>query len=148
GAVDAGEVGAGHQVTALYELKLVADGDDRGDEEAEDRLGVVRLRWEAPEHDTARAGRVTEVERAIEVRLLSGRDGGGAPHYRAQALAAEFAEILRGSYWAKESRLSALVPIADELARELPRDQAVKDLARMIRTAADLREEGRRDDDW
>lgn len=147
-AVDAGEVGAGHQVTALYELKLAADRDRRDDDDDEGRLGVVRLRWEAPEHDTAQAGRVTEVERAIEARLFSGRDDGGSPQYRAQALAAEFAEILRGSYWAKESRLSALVPIADGLARELPRDQAVQDLARMIRAAADLRAEGRRDDDW
>ncbi|MBK7770751.1 MAG: hypothetical protein IPI48_09510 [bacterium] len=64
----------------------------------------------------------------------------GSPHRRAQALAAEFAEILRGSYWAKESRLSSLVPVADGLARELPRDQAVQDLARMVRRAADLKE--------
>ncbi len=64
----------------------------------------------------------------------------GSPHRRAQALAAEFAEILRGSYWAKESRLSSLVPVADGLARELPRDQAVQDLARMVRRAADIKE--------
>jgi Ca-activated chloride channel family protein len=153
-AVDAGEVGAGHQVTALYEVKLVADGRQTSSfsDEATPLLrdgpvGVVRLRWEAPEHDTARAGRVTEVERAIEARLFTGREGAGAPQYRAQALAAEFAEILRGSYWAKESRLTTLVPLADGLARELPRDQAVQDLARMIRRAADLRADEREYDD-
>lgn len=153
-AVDAGEVGAGHQVTALYEVKLVADGRQTGSfsDEATPLLrdgpvGVVRLRWEAPEHDTAQAGRVTEVERPLEARLFAGREDAGTPQYRAQALAAEFAEILRGSYWAKESRLSSLVPIADGLARELRRDQAVQDLARMIRRAADLRADTRQDDD-
>ena len=30
--------------------------------------------------------------------------------------------------------------LADDLARELPRDQAVQDLARMVRRAADLEE--------
>ncbi len=153
-AVDAGEVGVGHQVTALYELKLVAAGRETGSTGDESKalhrdgpIGVVRLRWEAPEHDTARAGSVTEVERPIEAGLLVGHDQAGRPELRAQALAAEFAEILRGSYWAKESRLSSLVPVADGLARELPGDQAVQDLARMIRRAADLRAETRMSDD-
>jgi Ca-activated chloride channel family protein len=137
-AVDAGEVGAGHQVTALYEVKLVDGG--RGREANEGRIGVVRLRWEAPEHDTAHAGKVTEIERPIDAALFAARDGGGSAHRRAQVLAAEFAEILRGSYWAKESRFSSLVPLADGLAAELPREQAVQDLARMIRRAADLAE--------
>ena len=42
---------------------------------------------------------------------------------RVQAVAAEFAEILRGSYWARDSRLSALVPLADGLVAELPGDR-------------------------
>lgn len=134
-AVDAGEVGAGHQVTALYEVKLVDGG--RGREADEGRVGVVRLRWEAPEHDTAHAGKVTEIERPIDAAQFT-RNREGSPHRRAQVLAAEFAEILRGSYWAKESRVSSLVPQADRLAAELPGEQAVQDLARMIRRAADL----------
>ncbi len=135
-AVDAGEVGAGNQVTALYEVKLAEPESDRG--ALEGRLGAVHLRWEAPEHDTAHAGKVTEIERPIDAAMFAARDGGGSAHRRAQVLAAEFAEILRGSYWAKESRVSSLVPLADGLAAELPREQAVQDLARMIRRAADL----------
>ncbi|MBK7044924.1 MAG: von Willebrand factor type A domain-containing protein [bacterium] len=137
-AVDAGEVGVGHQVTALYELKLVGEG--RSDDAEDARLGTVHLRWEAPEHDTSHAGKVTEIERDITRGMFVKSEPDGSPHRRAQALAAEFAEILRGSYWAKESRLSSLVPVADGLARELPRDQAVQDLARMVRRAADIKE--------
>ena len=146
-AVDAGEVGAGHQVTALYELKLVEPRDDGARDDAADLVGTVRLRWEAPAHETTRAGEVTEIEAPIRASRFAALDRDGTPQRRAQALAAEFAEVLRGSYWAKESRLSALVPIADGLARELRGDQAVQDLARMIRRAAELRDEGRQDDD-
>ena len=53
-AVDAGEVGAGHQVTALYELKVTGGKGD---------LGTVRVRYEYPAHDTARAGRVVRLGR-------------------------------------------------------------------------------------
>lgn len=40
-AVDAGEVGAGHSVTALYEIKL-AEG-------AQGEIAAVRLRWQDPD---------------------------------------------------------------------------------------------------
>jgi Ca-activated chloride channel family protein len=41
--VDAGEIGAGHSVTALYELELLP-----GIEEAKSLVATVRLRWEEP----------------------------------------------------------------------------------------------------
>jgi hypothetical protein len=60
---------------------------------------------------------------------------------RVQAVVAEFAEILRGSYWAKESRLVDLIPVADGLAAALPGDPQVRELADLIRRAADLGDE-------
>jgi Ca-activated chloride channel family protein len=62
--VDAGELGAGHQVTAIYEINL-ADGvrlDDRGE------LGVVALRWEDPD-----SGEVTEIDEDIDLRDIEAR---------------------------------------------------------------------------
>ena len=53
-------------------------------------------------------------------------------------MVAEFAEILRGSYWAKGHTLADLVPVADALANELSGDEQVQDLARMVRQAADI----------
>jgi Ca-activated chloride channel family protein len=134
-AVDAGEVGAGHQVTALYELKLDLSAAD-----AETQAGTIRLRHEAPAHDTVKAGQVEEIERPILLGSLTGEFAGGNVWLRTQAVAAEFAEILRESYWAKESRLADLVPVADGLAAEMPGDPAVRDLADMIRQAADLQD--------
>jgi Ca-activated chloride channel family protein len=46
-AVDAGEVGSGHQVTALYELELAPDWQLRG------AVGTVRLRAKPPGPDRA-----------------------------------------------------------------------------------------------
>jgi len=61
--------------------------------------------------------------------------------YRLQVVVTEFAEILRGSYWAKESQLEDLIPLADGLAEELDGDQRVEELAGLIRKAADLQSE-------
>ena len=69
---------------------------------------------------------------------MTGDFASGTVWMRAQAVAAEFAEILRGSYWAKENRLADLVPVADGLVAEMPGDPLVRDLADMIRKAADL----------
>jgi Ca-activated chloride channel family protein len=145
-AVDAGEVGAGHQVTALYELKLAHPPGGAGGSAADEavregpaiRVGTVRLRHEAPTHDTARAGQVEEIEQTLLLSQLAGDFASGTVWMRVQTVAAEFAEILRGSYWAKESRLADLVPVADGLAAEMPGDPLVRDLADMIRKAADL----------
>lgn len=128
-AVDAGEVGAGHEVTALYELKVTA-GDDN--------LGVVRVRYEHPAHDTARAGQVEEIEHPIRRRDLATGWDRSRPELRLQAVAAEFAEILRGSFWARESSLADLVAAADGVAEDLPGHAQARELAELVRRAADL----------
>ena len=58
--VDAGELGAGHQATAIYEIRLArgVSIDDRAE------LAVVRLRWEDPE--------TREVEEIDERTSISG----------------------------------------------------------------------------
>ena len=137
-AVDAGEVGVGHQVTALYELKLTHAPGGSEQEGPAIRVGTVRLRHEAPAHDTARAGQVEEIEQTILLSQFAGDFASGTVRMRAQTVAAEFAEILKGSFWAKESRLVDLVPVAYGLAAEMPNDPMIRDLVDMIRKAADL----------
>lgn len=138
--IDAGEVGAGHQVVALYELKLIQSDTWPLDEDhvSNPQLGVVRLRHEAPTHDTARAGQVTEISEDLHLSDLSGDFAWAPVHFRLQAVVAEFAEILRGSFWAKESRIRDLVPVADGLAQELPDDAKVQEFAKLVRLAAEL----------
>ncbi|MEJ8547295.1 vWA domain-containing protein [Brevibacillus borstelensis] len=95
--VDGGEIGAGHTVTALYEIK-------RKSSEAE-KLGTVRVRYK--DEKTSQAKEVAEplaIGKTLEkeVQFL--------------ASAAEFAEILRGSEWAKESSLKKVADLAEKTA--------------------------------
>ncbi len=147
--VDAGEVGAGHQVTALYELKLTRPAGREADAGRDEplpapafRVGTIRLRHEAPAHDTEHAGQVTEIEQVILLSQFEGDYAAGTPRMRVQTVVAEFAELLRASFWSKGHSLAGLVPVADALADELRDDEQVQELARMIRQAADLEAAG------
>ena len=95
--VDAGEIGAGHHVTAIYEVKLM--------EGARGELAVVTLRWEDPD-----TGQVAEMTAAIDVEHLAAEFEGTSAAFRLAVLTAEFAEILRESYWTGERTLADLLP--------------------------------------
>ena len=103
-AVDAGEVGAGHSVTALYEIKLR--------ENAVGKLATVSIRHEDPD-----TGHVTEVNQSIATDALKGSFEESTPTFQLAASVAEFAEILRGSFWAQEGSLEV---VRETLERILP----------------------------
>ena len=102
--VDAGEVGAGHSVTALYEIKL--------HENADGKLATVSIRHENPD-----TGNVTEVNTSISTDALKGSFEETTPTFQLAASVAEFAEILRGSFWAQEGSLEI---VRETLERVLP----------------------------
>lgn len=107
--VDAGEVGAGHQVTAIYEVATTGAAGD---------LGTVSVRWEHP--DTRE---VREVQARLAPRAASLSGGTGTA-----VAAAALGEILRGSPYLGSFDLAALSDLAD--AMDVPADlQAVIDLA-------------------
>lgn len=116
--VDAGEIGAGHEVTALYEVKL-APKPQGGP------IATVRLRYARPEHE-GRGKDVREIARNFGYADLDTRIENASPHFRLDAAVAEFAEILRGSYWAKESRIADVLPLARGAARDLRTDAAAE----------------------
>ncbi len=136
-SIDAGEIGAGHTAVALYEIKLTEDAArDLESGRARD-LGTLRLRWAKPRyHDEADT--VTEIDRALSTRDLARTWDDAAPRLRAAAVAAEFAEILRKSYWAKESSLADLQDPVTRLVSELAADPDVIELSQLIRRAAAL----------
>ena len=93
--VDAGEVGAGHTVTALYEIKINDDVSD------DDILATVRVRYEDPD-----SGEVSEISQTVTKGDLSTDFTEAPARYQFSAVVAEFAELLRQSYWAREGSLS------------------------------------------
>ena len=127
--VDAGELGAGHQVTAIYEIELArrVDIDDRLD------LGRVFLRWEDPDD-----AEVVEIDDDIRLRDIEPEWASAPADFRLATVVATFAEVLRDNPYADDVDMNDLVDEADRLADELDTDE-VDDLAVLIDEAAQLR---------
>ena len=112
--VDAGELGAGHQATALYEIVL--DRSVGIDDRAE--LGIVKLRWQDPE-----SGDVLEIDEDIDMRDIDARWTDTAADFQQATVVAAFAEILRDNPYADGVDLDSLVEEADSLSREIDSDE-------------------------
>jgi len=120
--VDAGEIGAGHNVTALYEIKLHPD--------AAGRIATVYLRWEDPD-----SHEVTELSEDFDSGELADSFSAAAPHFQCDVVVAEYAEILRGSYWAEGSTLAAVLEEAGRMSRLLPDDPDVTEFVDLVARA-------------
>ena len=106
--VDAAEIGAGHAVTALYEIKLFAGA--RGE------IVTVQFRWQDPD-----SYRIEEISQTFDTRDLEDSFRRADPYFILDVLVAEFAEILRDSYWADGTTLRDVLEYAEELPRALER---------------------------
>ena len=82
--VDAGEMGAGHNTTALYQVKLRPN--------ARGKIATVNLRWQDPDN-----GQVNEISGDIGTGDIVADYTQASPRYQMNAVVAEFAEILRKS---------------------------------------------------
>ncbi|MFK7918753.1 MAG: von Willebrand factor type A domain-containing protein [Ilumatobacter sp.] len=126
--VDAGELGAGHQVTAMYELEL-ADGvslDDRAE------LGVVALRWEDPQ-----SGDVTEIDEDIDLRDIEPRWTDTADDFQLATVVITFAEKMRDNPYADDVDMDNLAVEAERIADTIDTDETDQ-LAELIERAADF----------
>ncbi|MBL4686898.1 MAG: DUF3520 domain-containing protein, partial [Nannocystaceae bacterium] len=122
---DAGDIGAGHTVTALYEIKIA-------DEEA-DSLGTLRVRYKK-----ARGGQSQLMERPLPMSLVRDNYGQAAPPTRLSMVAAAYAEKLRGSYWVRNLTWQQIESMHAQIDTSLKEDPAVAELGRLIATAARL----------
>jgi Ca-activated chloride channel family protein len=127
--VDGGEVGAGHTVTALYEVTLSGSATRRGDA----ALATVQVRWRDP-RDGAPMQRSTTLTSADLYPSFE-----RAPvRLRQDIVVAAFAELLRGAPRSWQVSHAQLVTEADGLRRTLPDDGAIAELARLTSVAAEL----------
>lgn len=108
--VDAAEIGAGHTVTALYEIKLVPGQVGQ--------IATVLLRWQDP--DTYQ---IEEISETIDTRDLKRSFQDASPYFQMDVLVAEFAEILRDSYWANGSSFADILYYLDDLPGWLERTE-------------------------
>ena len=135
-AVDGGEVGSGHQVTALFELDCVDVPKEKIEEAL--RLGTVRLRYKTVA--TGSEEQVFETEHAVDGMRWNQTSSAAAPGFQRSLVAAQFAEVLRKSTHAQNDDYAMLVSYAAQVA-DLPvfaQDSDTKELRDMIERAGAL----------
>jgi len=125
-SVDAGEVGSGQSVTALYELEA---GDGFRDQE----IATVRVRYRRTD-----TGRVEEIEHVVHGRDVLPEFDKADVHFRLAAGVAEFSEILRGSPFATGSEFEDVARVLRPAALELDLDARVHELLRMVEGASGM----------
>jgi Ca-activated chloride channel family protein len=123
--VDAGEVGAGHNVTALYEVQLTEQGSGTA--------LTVQMRYADP-----KSGEVRELSRPFSSADF-GRDFAGAsPRFQQAVAVAAFAEQLRGSGYTQDRSLSEVLANAQRIAPQLANDADVQEFAQLVARAMEI----------
>ena len=123
--VDAGEIGAGHSVTALYEIEPNWGRDGF--------LGTVRLRWIDPATNHEQ-----ELSREVDLFSMGDDFASTGTSFRLAAAVAGFAEILRESPYATEYTLFEIAQHASELVRLMPGRVDVEEFRQLAEIASRL----------
>ena len=118
---DGGEIGSGHNVTALYEIKL--------HEDTTGQMATVFIRHEDPD-----THRVSEINEAIFTTELKDAFEEASPEFQLAATVAEFAEILRESYWARGGSLAAVSQSLKSIVPQIP-NASVDELMNLVSRA-------------
>jgi len=114
--VDAGEIGAGHSVTALYEITLTGSGGERiaplryGDApvvRGNGELAFLRLRYKAPDADASRL-----IERPIRRSEIRSDLAAASDDFRFAAAVAAFGQLLRGGRYTESLGFDDVLALA------------------------------------
>lgn len=127
--VDAGEVGAGHTVTALYELKF---HDPTRMDETDPAL-TTYIRYQDIERDE-----VIELAKGFSLADFRPNIDQTSANFRLIAAVAEYAEILRGSYWAKDSDLAGVQALVRPVEQSFAGDEAITEFMALLERADQL----------
>ena len=122
--VDAGEVGPGSTVTAIYEIKRSRPVGS---------LGRIFLRY----RDTV-TRRVEEYDFALPPGALAGRLSHTSDRFLFMASVAEFAEMLRGSYYARNGSYGAILELMSKASAGGKRRADWQEAYRIISTTQGL----------
>ncbi len=131
--VDSGEVGSASAVTALYEVRLTPEGLQKFKAHSPDALATVRMRYKTIDN----LAQVKEIEHRATGQIVA-----KAPTDRLKlsACVAGFAEILRGSVFAREYSLYQLHDNVKELAENSDvQGREVNELLGLIHQARNLK---------
>ncbi len=125
-SVDAGEIGAGHAVTALYEVKLKNS--------VKEYVGTVKLRYKDPH-----TNKVTEVSKNIKSSLIRDSFYSATPRFRFITMVAQAAEILKGSPWASNTSLEDVYEVLNDEIGDLDLSKEDSEFVYLIKTAIEIK---------
>lgn len=124
---DGGEIGAGHEVTALYELQMIR-------RPRSSQVATVTVRWKEPNQRT--------VQELTEIASFSPRScafEAVRPELQLAIVASRFAEMVKGTAFSDETSYDELQTLASRLTRRLPNEQT-RELVDLISRARNLAE--------
>ena len=125
--VDAGEIGAGHTVTALYEITPAGSGAERlpplryqskprdTATESTDELAFIRIRYKLPDSDTS-----VEITRPVTRAGGFGSMNAAPPDARFAAAVAGFGQLLRGGRYTGAFSYDDVIELAQGAKGEDP----------------------------
>jgi Ca-activated chloride channel family protein len=159
--IDAGEIGAGHRVTAIYEISLTEGGYRRlperryGEQPQRERLAApqgrgqelahLRIRYKPPGQDQSRLIEAPVLKRSVVQDLA-----GASEDFRFAAAVAAFGQKLRGGNWLETFGYPDIAELARKARGQDPfgyRGEFLQlvALAEMLDPAVDLAQEHKRD---
>ena len=127
-SVDAGELNAGHNATAIYAVKLRPNM--RG------KIATVFLRWQEV-GAAGNAGAVKEIAGDVFTTDLAPSFEATSARYQMNVVVAEFAEKLRQSPYSTLP-MSVLSQYANNVARALANDTDVQEFAQLVQRASSM----------
>jgi Ca-activated chloride channel family protein len=94
---------------------------------------LVRIRYQDPE-----SGEVIEVAQKLLSADVRPTFDAASPEFHLAAAVAEYTEILRKSYWAKDSKMSDVLTLMRRVQEEMPDDAQVIEFTGLVERAAQL----------
>ena len=91
------------------------------------------MRYEDPD-----SHRIFEVDRNFNVNDLHGHFESASPRFQLAATVAQYAEVLRESYWAQHTTIDDVRYHADRVGGILRNDPEVTEFARLVNMAAGI----------
>jgi Ca-activated chloride channel family protein len=125
-SVDAGEIGSNHSVTALYEVVLQ-------DQVTSGKLANVNFRFQDVEQNNT----VFEMDKPVYLEDLVSDFDKSSDSFKLSVAVTEFAEILRGGYWGKESSYDKVISLALDLNNRMDSEK-LSEFITLVQKAKDL----------
>ncbi|TQV88026.1 vWA domain-containing protein [Aliikangiella coralliicola] len=128
---DGGEIGAGHKVTALYEIKI--NDESSANTPVNQTLGQLSIAYKKPQGQ-----KVHYITKPLPGSIISSSVGSASADSRLSFGVAAFAEKLRQSYWARLYSYYDVERLIANLPPSYRRSNQVKKLKELIQVASRL----------